>query len=166
MSSYRQIEVGQLQRFRAASGPTSLPTTEDGPANAFVMNIGPVTMTVPDSADLNSPRCSQRSNGPPSPPPDFLTLLALAETITKYKTRVKNMSTNGLKQSFRCCGGPVLFLVSVCMTLGSLFLWLDSGAGWIFIIAAALSLAVFSLLGARSGSGAEFESWRFIPRAR
>ena len=123
-------------------------------------------MTVPDSADFNSPRCSQQPNGPPPPPSDFLTLLALAETITKYKTGAKNMSTNCLKQSFRCCGGPVLFLVGLSMTLGSLFLWLGSGAGWIFIIAAGSSLAVFSLLGARSGSGAELESWRFIPRGR
>ena len=38
VSSYRQIEVGQLQRFRAAPGLTSLPTTKNGSANAFAMN--------------------------------------------------------------------------------------------------------------------------------
>ena len=76
------------------------------------------------------------------------------------------MSKNCLKQSFRCCSGPVLFLVSVCMTLGLLFLWLDSDAGWIFIVAAGSALAAFSLLGARSGCGAELEPRRFVRSER
>jgi hypothetical protein len=74
-----------------------------------------------------------------------------------------DMSKNRLKQSFRCCSGPVLFLVSVCMTLGVWFLWLDSGAGWIFIIAAGSALAVFSILGARGGRGAKLVSGRPVP---
>lgn len=73
------------------------------------------------------------------------------------------MSKNCLKQAFRCCSGPVLFLVSVCMVIGVLFLSLDSGAGWIFIIAAGSALAAFSLLGARGGFGAEPESRLVVP---
>jgi hypothetical protein len=73
------------------------------------------------------------------------------------------MSKDGLKQSFRCCSGPVLFLVSVCMTLGVSLLWLDSGTGWIFIIAAGSALAVFSILGARGRRGAKRVSRRPVP---
>jgi hypothetical protein len=73
------------------------------------------------------------------------------------------MSKDGLKQSFRCCSGAVLFLVSVCMTVGVSFLWLDSGAGWIFIIAAGSALAVFSILGAGGRRGAKRVSRRPVP---
>jgi len=65
------------------------------------------------------------------------------------------MSKSSLIQSFRCCSGPVLFLTGVCMTIGSMFLWVESGAGWIFIVAAILALAAFSLLAARDGYDAE-----------
>lgn len=66
------------------------------------------------------------------------------------------MSRNNLKHSFFCWSGPVLFLAGVCMIVGSLFLWLDSGSGWIFIIAAGSTLAAFSLQeGARDRRGAE-----------
>jgi hypothetical protein len=74
------------------------------------------------------------------------------------------MRKNCLKQSLLCCSGPVLFLVSVCMTIGLVFLWLDSGAGWIFIIAAGSSLAAFGFLGARGGFGPELASRRLVPR--
>jgi len=76
------------------------------------------------------------------------------------------MSKNHLKQSFRCCSGPIFFLVSVCVMVGLLFLWLDSGAGWIFIVAAGSALAAFSIQGARGGCGAEIGIRRFVPRAR
>jgi hypothetical protein len=76
------------------------------------------------------------------------------------------MSKNCLKHSFFCCSGPVLFLVGVCMTVGSLFLWLDSGAGWIFIIAAGSALAAFSLQGARDRRGADFGIRRAVPKTR
>ena len=46
-------------------------------------------------------------------------------------------------------------LVSTCMILGCLFLLLDSGAGWIYVIAAGSALAALSLPGVRSGCGAE-----------
>jgi hypothetical protein len=61
-------------------------------------------------------------------------------------------------QAFRCYSGPVLFLVGVCMTLALLFLRVDFGAGWIFIIAAGSALVAFSLLGARGDFGTELES--------
>lgn len=76
------------------------------------------------------------------------------------------MSKNHLKQSFRCCGGPVLFLVSVCMIVGSLFLWLDSGARWIFIIAAGSALAAFSLRGAGDRRGTELGILLVVSKAR
>jgi len=75
------------------------------------------------------------------------------------------MNKNGLIQSFRCCSGPVLFLVGVCVTIGSLFLWVGSGAGWIFIVVAGTALAAFSLLGARRGCRAEIGTRRLVPRA-
>ena len=74
------------------------------------------------------------------------------------------MSKICAEQAFRCNSGPVLLPVSVCMTLALLFLWLDSGAGWIFIIAAGSALVALSLLGAKHGCGAEFESRRLDPR--
>jgi hypothetical protein len=86
-----------------------------------------------------------------------------AETMPATSAVGNDMSKNRLKQSFRCCSGPVLFLVSVCITLGLLFLWLDSGAGWIFIIAAGSALAAFSILGARGGRGDALDSRRPLP---
>ena len=67
------------------------------------------------------------------------------------------LSKNRLKQVFRCCSRPILFLVSVCMAIGLLFLVLDSGAGSIFIIATGSGLTAFSLLAARGGFVAELE---------
>jgi len=62
-----------------------------------------------------------------------------------------SLSMNSLKRSFRCHSGPVMFPVGTCMIIGPLFIFLDSGAGWIFIIAAGAALAVFCCLGARDG---------------
>jgi len=62
------------------------------------------------------------------------------------------MSISLLKQSFRCCSGPVLFLAGICTCLGVLFLSLHSGSGWVFLIAAASALTVFVLRGASRGS--------------
>ena len=60
------------------------------------------------------------------------------------------MSKNCFKQAFRCCSGPILFLVGVCMALALLFLSVDAVVvGWIFIIAAASALMAFSLIGLR-----------------
>jgi hypothetical protein len=75
------------------------------------------------------------------------------------------MSNNCLKRAFRCCSGPVLFLVGVCLLVGSSFIWLDSGAGWIFIVAACSALVAFSLLGSGGCCGAELGSRRNAPRA-
>lgn len=65
------------------------------------------------------------------------------------------MSKNHLKKSVRCCSGPVLFLGNVCLLVGSSFLYLESGAGWIFIVAACSALVAFGILGAGGGRGAE-----------
>lgn len=62
------------------------------------------------------------------------------------------MSKNCLKQSFRCRGGPALFLVSVSIMIGILSLSFDSSAGSIFIIAAVLALQSPALAGIRTRS--------------
>lgn len=67
------------------------------------------------------------------------------------------------KQALRRDSGPVLFLVGVCMTMAILFLSLDAGVGWIFILAAGSALMAFGLLGARDGCGYGFESKRWVP---
>lgn len=68
-----------------------------------------------------------------------------------------------LKQAFRRDSGPILFLIGVCMTIAILFLSLDAGVGWIFILAAGSALMAFGLLGARDGCGNGFETRRFVP---
>ena len=75
------------------------------------------------------------------------------------------MSKNCLKRAFRCCSGPVLFLVGFCLLVGPTFLWLDSVAGWIFIVATCSALVAFSILGAGDCCGAELGSRRIVPRA-
>jgi len=63
------------------------------------------------------------------------------------------MSKNRLMESIRCCSGPALFLAGACMMMNILFLVLDSGVGWIFVVAGGAALTVFGLLGARGGDG-------------
>jgi len=74
------------------------------------------------------------------------------------------LSMNALKQSFRCHSGPVMCVVSICMIIGSLFILLDSGAGWIFLIAAGAALAVFCCLGARDSDVARLVSRRLVSK--
>ncbi len=71
---------------------------------------------------------------------------------------------NCLKQAFRYHSGPALFLATVCMTLGLLFLWVDSGVGWIFVIASGSALVAFCLVGARGSCGADIATRRFASR--
>ncbi len=61
------------------------------------------------------------------------------------------MSKSHLKTSFFCCSGPVLSLAAVNASIGSLFLWVDSSVGWIFLLIAAISLATFGVVGAAHG---------------
>ena len=74
------------------------------------------------------------------------------------------MSKRQLKQSFRCCSGPALFLFGVCTSIGVLFLSLHSGAGWIFLLAAGSVLLAFSLLGAHSGRGTALQCRHLAPK--
>jgi hypothetical protein len=55
-------------------------------------------------------------------------------------------------------------VVSICMIIGSLFILLDSGAGWIFLIAAGTALAVFCCLGARDSDVARLVSRRLVSK--
>ena len=59
------------------------------------------------------------------------------------------MSTACLKHSFRCYGGPVLFLTIVCVVLGSLLLAVGESMGGVFILAGLVAMLVFVLIGAR-----------------
>jgi len=75
-----------------------------------------------------------------------------------------SLSMNSLKRSFFCHSGPSIFLVSTCLIIGTLFILLDSGAGWAFIIAAGSALALFCCLGARDSDVARLLSQRPIPK--
>jgi uncharacterized membrane protein YccC len=57
-----------------------------------------------------------------------------------------------------------MFPVATCMIIGLLFILLDSGAGWIFIIAAGSSLVVFCCLGATESDAAKLLSRRLVPK--
>lgn len=70
------------------------------------------------------------------------------------------MSSKHLTTSIRCCGGPVLFLVGVCLTIGIAFLTLGSDAGWIFFAAAGAALVAFGLLGAKSDMSVDLRRQR------
>jgi hypothetical protein len=78
----------------------------------------------------------------------------------------KTVTRNALKESFRCCSGPVIFLAGVSTALGLLFLSVGSGAGWIFIATAASALGAFSLRGAMSGVDADRGGPRLLARVR
>jgi hypothetical protein len=57
-----------------------------------------------------------------------------------------------------------MFTVGTCMIIGLLFILLDSGAGWIFLIAAGAALAVFCCLGARDSDVARLVSRRLASK--
>ena len=59
------------------------------------------------------------------------------------------MSKSSLRRSLRVYGGPVLFLVAVCFTIGILLFGLASEVGGVFIVAGLGALIVFALMGAR-----------------
>jgi hypothetical protein len=53
-----------------------------------------------------------------------------------------------LEQAFRCNSRPVLFRVDICMMPALLLLRVDSGAGWISIVASGSALLAFTVPGA------------------
>ena len=75
-----------------------------------------------------------------------------------------SLSMNALKRSFRCHSSAAMFPVGTCMIIGLLFILFDSGAGWIFLIAAGAALAVFCCLGARDNDVARLVSRRLVSK--
>ena len=62
------------------------------------------------------------------------------------------MSTTCLKQSLRSHGGPTIFLTTICLIFGVLFLALGAAVGAVFIAAGIGAFTMFALLGARENS--------------
>ena len=61
------------------------------------------------------------------------------------------MSVKCLKQAYLLHGLPVVLMTLVITLLGIGFLYIGSSAGYVLIMTSMVVLAVFSLLGARSG---------------
>lgn len=59
------------------------------------------------------------------------------------------MSTDCLKHSLRNYGGPTMFLTTVCVVLGAVFLAVGAAMGGVFILAGLVAMLVFMLIGAR-----------------